>query len=768
MPTVPAMLPPPSLPPPDLPPDLLALSPPPPSTPLAERLRAASTAWRLITTDEFVLSVVERGLYLPLRSRRALAAAARRPAPPTYRGPPHVTAALAEQLTTWLAQGVIELARRRPAAPGVARLPFLFALLFPVPKSDGSLRWCHDLRFLNTALRVPKVRFEGLQATRQLLRRGDFMTSIDLKSAYSHVLIAPAHRQLLQFSALGQNYQFRAMPFGVSSAPATFTRLMRSVVRWLRARAIRISIYLDDMLIAASSAVECAAHTRQAIGLLQRLGFVINSTKSVLIPTQSIRHLGVLFDTRRWRLTLPFDKTKAIVKDARRVLRLHEAGRLTVRQVAGLAGKLAAATAPIPQARFRLRSIQRLVAFGLRLYGHRRAWSPAATVSLSRTALRDVTWAATATAVRRANGAPLRPPQPQAIITTDASLSGWGATLVVVDEAHQHRKPILASGRWSAAWAATASSNLREATAVTRAFASFRRRLARVTSILVRSDNTTTVAALNKFGSRARSIGLALEPVLRLVMRRRISLRALHVPGVTNVLADRLSRLADFGPPVSASTASALTTSPTLTSIRAADRQSTSSSISSHPTTGPSTTPTAAPSVGAAFRATSPQTDFELAASAISSIETRFGAFTIDLFASDTNRKVSSLAPLAQRSSATVSMANAFACHWGALGQCLIVPPINLISRVVSKVVDDRASAILVVPLWPSAIWFSAAASLARGALILPRDSLLLPPQLLASASQSPRPRAGHRDRSIVTQQPWLSRRVPRLIAFQL
>ena len=40
-------------------------------------------------------------------------------------------------------------------------------------------------------------------------------------------------------------YQFRVMPFGLVNAPATFSRMMRSVVRGLS----HVNNYIDDILI---------------------------------------------------------------------------------------------------------------------------------------------------------------------------------------------------------------------------------------------------------------------------------------------------------------------------------------------------------------------------------------------------------------------------------------------------------------------------------------------------------------------------------------
>lgn len=489
--------------------------------PISDRLVSRLDQWRQITSDKFVLSIVEHGLWLAFKRNRPPPA---RPGAPIFRGSPEATRDLQRQLAEWRAAGVIE----HDSSPPSMRVS---SLLFPVAKRGTSeLRWCHDGRFGNKFLKQRQVRFESIETVRLMLQPGDFMTSIDLKSAYQHLRIHPAHRRFFGFTALGQHWVFRAMPFGLSIAPWAFTRLMRAVMAYLRQFGVRIAIYLDDMIVMAQTAAVAALHTRLVCELLQTLGFVLNMTKSVLLPVTTIRHLGLNIDSRRWRLFLPHDKLLAIAKDARRVVRLNDQRRLTVRALAGLVGKMVAASPAISPLRFRFRSIQRCVWFALR---NGRRWD--GTVSLSRTAARDVHWLTAHKVMQRANGAPITIDTTDAHLTTDASSTGYGALLQIGD------RRLVMHARWTPS-EETRSSNWRETTAVTRAVMSFKRLLRGTRRLLIESDNTTAVSCLRRFGSRHRHLGLAIEPALRFFMRHRIDLLARHLPGASNRTADALSR----------------------------------------------------------------------------------------------------------------------------------------------------------------------------------------------------------------------------------
>ena len=671
------------------------------SVPITDRLRSRIAVWRTVASDPFVLSVIERGVLLPLQSRRTLERWRSRltgtESARAFSGTPAQMLDLRRQIADWQAQRVIEPARHSGnGSRNVCALPALASLLFPVPKRDShEFRWCHDSRATNDALRPRRCKVEGLATVRTMLRRGDWLCSIDLKSAYNHLTIHPSHRSLLEFHALGRRFRFVGMPFGVSCAPYVFTRVMRAVMRYLRQRAFRVSIYLDDLIIAASSRELCARHAALTAGLLETLGFVLNYPKCELTPQTTLRHLGVWIDTRQWRLTLPRDKIVAIAKDARRALRDSDDGALSVRRLAGLAGKLAAALPAMPAARFRIHSLQRCVAFGLRRH---RSWD--GTVALSASARRDVSWAASLPALRRSNGAPIRAPPSQATITTDASASGWGATLHL----RSSTMPIVIAQRWPTTMSASlTSSNWRETTAISLAIAHFGRLLNRCRSLTIRSDNTSAVAALRRWGARSPALGRAIEPALRWLLRRRIALTALHIPGVENTTADSLSRW--FDPSTPAATAASLPAS--------------------------ATPATSAPATSATSRSTSrwlvDRNEWTLSPSCFRAICRTFGTPTVDLFASPVNhlcRQFCSIRRPLPHQGQPLAL-DAFATDWSRFRLALIVPPVNLIPRALAKAMDEQTNSIIVVPNWPTRPWFGTLLSIATGPpLLLPyRDS---------------------------------------------
>ena len=63
-------------------------------------------------------------------------------------------------------------------------------------------------------------------------------------------------------------------------------------------------VYLDDILIMAPTKEQCLEQAQLIIGLLEKLGYVINREKSVLEPTQRLEYLGFVINTVEMKLFL--------------------------------------------------------------------------------------------------------------------------------------------------------------------------------------------------------------------------------------------------------------------------------------------------------------------------------------------------------------------------------------------------------------------------------------------------------------------------------
>ena len=70
---------------------------------------------------------------------------------------------------------------------------------------------------------------ETLKANRTFLQAVEWVTSIDFKDTYFHIPIQSQSRKYLHFHVQGQSYQFKVLPFGLSTAPMEFTVVAKEV-----------------------------------------------------------------------------------------------------------------------------------------------------------------------------------------------------------------------------------------------------------------------------------------------------------------------------------------------------------------------------------------------------------------------------------------------------------------------------------------------------------------------------------------------------------
>ena len=172
-----------------------------------------------------------------------------------------------------------------------------YSRLFLVPKPGNSWRPVIDLSSLNKFLAIPKFKMETPESMRASLRKGEWVTSIDLTDAYLYVPIHTQSQKYLRFHFKGLAYQFTSLPFGLATAPPPliFNSIVKEVKLMALQSGMRLHQYLDDWLIHAPSEQECMRQTEKLLNLVKNLGFIVNLKKSELHPSQRFDFMGYQF-----------------------------------------------------------------------------------------------------------------------------------------------------------------------------------------------------------------------------------------------------------------------------------------------------------------------------------------------------------------------------------------------------------------------------------------------------------------------------------------
>ena len=135
---------------------------------------------------------------------------------------------------------------------------------------------------------------------------------LDLSNCFLSFPLHPDVWPHFIFRFEGALYQFRRMPFGLSSAPRICTLILSVVAyRLSRENFFRLIRYLDDFLFIASSQAEMAQCLPRAQQIFSDFGLVVNTDKTEG-PAQQLSFLGILLDSVNQTLACTPERVKEL------------------------------------------------------------------------------------------------------------------------------------------------------------------------------------------------------------------------------------------------------------------------------------------------------------------------------------------------------------------------------------------------------------------------------------------------------------------------
>lgn len=477
----------------------------------AGSLARSYSKWASLTSDEIMLETV-KGFRLQFDSW-----------PKQYTWPSQLIKDKSEidiaskLLDDLIAKEVIE--RTNPTPSG------FMSNIFLREKKTGGHRLILNLKPLNPHVHYQHFKMATLASALELVTPNCYMASLDLSDAYYSVSVAHDHRKYLQFTFEDKVYQFTCLANGISSAPRTFTKLLKIPLSHLRQKHnIIITAYLDDLLLIADNPKRLLQDLDITQTLLNSLGFTISPKKSAVWPSPIIQFLGFIINSQTMTVTLSPGK----VPDVKRLLTTTlKNSRMKIRQFAQVLGKLAAT---LPANKFGQVYIKRLEKAKAAALKHSN-FSYEGNITLNNDIRQDLYWwLQNIDQVSR----PVSCPNPDLTVYTDASLQGWGC--------HVPTWGTHTGGRWTPAEQELDINSL-ELKAVLLSLKSCCQSLTK-THILVQSDNTTTVVGINRQGStQSYNCNTIIRQIWEWAMQTDNWLSAAHCPGVLNVEADLASRI---------------------------------------------------------------------------------------------------------------------------------------------------------------------------------------------------------------------------------
>jgi hypothetical protein len=504
-------------------------------------------------------------------------------------------------------------------------------------------------RNLNPFLRKRPVKLSHLESANQGLKQGSWFATCDLESGYHQVLVTPEQRILLGIAwtknGKKQHWLWRTLFLGVRDAVYIFSKLLRAHIAYCSKLGFWVILYIDDMRVVGASASECDRFFNLAMDCLKNAGWKIKDQKGIWIPTQKGEFLGLVHDTVKMLYYVPERKMDAIISMGEWLLTEKKA---KVRTIAKFYGKVAACQLALgPCVSLLAREGQKAIGEGSEI-----SWNY--FIILSDELKSEIK--SMIELMPSLNGFPIHQKttlSPSRVLASDASNSGvaglevrCGSESSSVSSCNAACADSLIVHRRFSAFELVQSSTYREMVALWELYF-IRVHIFKGQSILHYSDNTNVPIILRKGSGNPLLQSMALD-IFKACHKNQVSLFGQWVPRTHShlLLPDYYSRTHDL----------------------------------------------------ADWGLTNEALEFVISKCPFN--------LTVDLFANEYNRRLPCF--FSKLACPSTSGVNAFAQRWDQFGPGLCVPPPDLITGVISHIIECRSVGLLIVPLWRSAdFWIS-------------------------------------------------------------
>ena len=163
------------------------------------------------------------------------------------------------------------------------------ANLVVVTKKDSTLRLCVDYRALNSATIKDAYPLPRISECLDALGGMKYFSAFDLRSGYHQIELDEAAKDKTSFVTKFGTFRFKVMSFGLCNAPATFQRLMDTVLSGLNFRTLLV--YLDDIILFSKTVEEHFVRLRELFDCLRKANLKLKPSKCNLLQTE-VEFLG--------------------------------------------------------------------------------------------------------------------------------------------------------------------------------------------------------------------------------------------------------------------------------------------------------------------------------------------------------------------------------------------------------------------------------------------------------------------------------------------
>ncbi|CAB4009281.1 Transposon Tf2-6 poly, partial [Paramuricea clavata] len=162
-----------------------------------------------------------------------------------------------------------------------------------VPKANGEVRLCVDMRCANKAIIRERHPIPTIDEILQDMQEGGVFSKLDLKWGYHQIELSEESRSITTFVTHKGLFRYKRLMFGISSAPEKYQQVIQQVLQDCSGTA-NIS---DDIIIYGSDQGEHDKRLEKVLTRLEERGLTLNKDKCVF-DMPKLTFMGLLLSNR--------------------------------------------------------------------------------------------------------------------------------------------------------------------------------------------------------------------------------------------------------------------------------------------------------------------------------------------------------------------------------------------------------------------------------------------------------------------------------------
>ena len=405
-------------------------------------------------------------------------------------------------------------------------------IVSPITIETLKPRLCINMMYVNCFMKDTPFCLDTLVDIPRVIEKNSYMSKLDDKSGYDNVLMTNSSAALLGFQWGGHYFTCNTLPFGWKNSAYIYHTLNLQAVSYLRKRSISCLLYIDDRLIEQynnplpdhldTSYTRANIAIRYSVRLLVSLGYYLNISKSVVLPTQSITFLGMIIDSKQCSFFIT-DKRKCKLKRLREtILQKNTVSVITIQKFVGLCISMCLA---IPAAKLYTSTCNLAISRAVKMKSHFISIDSELRQEIDHWSFLD----------KWANPFPWLPERHFVLkLSSDSSDYKWGAI-----HHKQNNEDICFSDYW------TDSQKhypimVKEALALYYALKSLKNSISNK-RVIAHVDNTAVIFAWSNQYSKNKHLNNILKDIFQLIFPLNCSLDLVYVPSLENP-SDHISR----------------------------------------------------------------------------------------------------------------------------------------------------------------------------------------------------------------------------------